>query len=65
MLSIIVPVLDEARVIESTLAALQPLRAQGAEVIVVDGGSSDETDRVLLLELDADAHGARSHVSRQ
>jgi rSAM/selenodomain-associated transferase 2 len=43
MLSIIVPVLDEAAVIGSTLAALQPLRAGGAEVIVVDGGSRDAT----------------------
>ncbi len=41
--TIIVPVLDEAVGIEDCLAALQPLRAAGAEVIVVDGGSGDET----------------------
>ena len=54
-ISIIVPALDEAAAIERTLAALQPLRARGAEVIVVDGGSRDATrelarplaDRVL------------------
>jgi rSAM/selenodomain-associated transferase 2 len=40
-LSIIVPVLNEAAHIEATLAALVPLRRRGAEVIVVDGGSSD------------------------
>ena len=40
-LSIIVPVLNEAAGIESTLAALRAMRARGAEVIVADGGSSD------------------------
>ena len=42
-LSIIMPVLNEAAGIEAALAALAPLRARGAEVIVVDGGSSDGT----------------------
>jgi rSAM/selenodomain-associated transferase 2 len=42
-LSVIVPVLDEAAAIESTLQSLQPLRACGHEVIVVDGGSADGT----------------------
>jgi rSAM/selenodomain-associated transferase 2 len=42
-LSIIVPVLDEAAGVETALRALAPLRTRGAEVIVVDGGSSDAT----------------------
>ena len=42
-LSIVIPVLDEAAIIAATLQALAPLRARGAEVIVVDGGSSDGT----------------------
>jgi rSAM/selenodomain-associated transferase 2 len=42
-LSIIIPVLDEAAGIAEALAALEPLRACGAEVIVVDGGSRDRT----------------------
>jgi rSAM/selenodomain-associated transferase 2 len=42
-LSIIVPVLDEAASIEATLAALAPYRSRGCELIVVDGGSRDET----------------------
>jgi rSAM/selenodomain-associated transferase 2 len=42
-LSIIVPVLNEAPCIGAALHALQPLRARGHEVIVVDGGSSDAT----------------------
>jgi rSAM/selenodomain-associated transferase 2/rSAM/selenodomain-associated transferase 1 len=54
-LSIVVPVLDEAPRVRAVLDALQPLRAAGHEVIVVDGGSRDGTaaraaplaDRVL------------------
>jgi len=42
-LSVIVPALDEAAGIEAAAAALEPLRSRGAEVIVVDGGSSDAT----------------------
>jgi rSAM/selenodomain-associated transferase 2 len=37
------PVLDEAARIVDALAALAPLRAQGVEIIVVDGGSTDGT----------------------
>ena len=37
------PVLDEAACIGDTLAALAPLRAQGVQLIVVDGGSRDGT----------------------
>lgn len=43
VLSIVVPVLNEAAGIAGTLEALAPLRARGAEVIVVDGGSRDAT----------------------
>ena len=42
-LTIVIPVLDEAAIIAAALQALAPLRARGAEVIVVDGGSSDGT----------------------
>jgi rSAM/selenodomain-associated transferase 2 len=54
-LSIIMPVLDEAPQIAGQLNRLQALRANGVELIVVDGGSMDGTaalagalaDRVL------------------
>ena len=42
-ISIVIPVLNEAGRIVATLTALAPLRAQGAELIVADGGSSDGT----------------------
>jgi rSAM/selenodomain-associated transferase 2 len=42
-ISIIIPVLNEAALIVQTLSALQPLRAAGHELIVVDGGSDDAT----------------------
>ena len=70
-LAIIIPVLNEAATIEATLRRLAPLRERGAMVIVVDGGSTDDTatratslaDRVLAaprgraLQMNA---GARS-----
>ncbi|ADJ28697.1 TIGR04283 family arsenosugar biosynthesis glycosyltransferase [Nitrosococcus watsonii] len=42
-ISIIIPTLNEAREIIETLQPLQPLRTKGHEVIIVDGGSSDQT----------------------
>ena len=55
-LSLVIPVLNEAQGIVAALQDLAMLRAAGAEVIVVDGGSSDATrelcaglaDQVLL-----------------
>ncbi|MGV3633980.1 MAG: TIGR04283 family arsenosugar biosynthesis glycosyltransferase [Pseudorhodoplanes sp.] len=43
ILSIIVPVHNHARTIGTTLLALRPFRDRNAEVIVVDGGSTDDT----------------------
>ena len=56
-LSIIIPVLNEAPVLAETLAALQPFREAGHEVIVADGGSTDASsalseplaDRVIVI----------------
>jgi rSAM/selenodomain-associated transferase 2 len=42
-LSIIVPCLNEAAQITATLGALAPWRERGVELIVVDGGSGDDT----------------------
>jgi rSAM/selenodomain-associated transferase 2 len=54
-LSIVIPTLNEAAAITDLLSELQPLRDVGHEVIVADGGSTDDTvalanslaDRVL------------------
>jgi rSAM/selenodomain-associated transferase 2 len=75
-LGIVVPVLDEAAGIVGALTALQPLRAAGAEVVVVDGGSGDDTvaratplaDRVIAAprgrasQMNAGAAVARGEV---
>jgi rSAM/selenodomain-associated transferase 2 len=53
VLSLVVPVLDEAAGIGPVLAALQPLRARGAELIVVDGGSRDGTPALAAPLADA------------
>jgi rSAM/selenodomain-associated transferase 2 len=52
-LSIVVPALDEAAGIGAHLEALQPLRARGCEVVVVDGGSRDATLEIARPLADA------------
>lgn len=42
-IAIIIPTLNEAEGLPKTLRLLQPLRQQGVELIVVDGGSVDTT----------------------
>jgi rSAM/selenodomain-associated transferase 2 len=46
LLSVVVPVLDEAAGLAAHLGALQPLRAHGCEIVVVDGGSRDGTSEI-------------------
>ncbi len=43
LVSIIVPVLNESASIEKTLTYLKPALQHGHELIIVDGGSSDDT----------------------
>ena len=62
MLSIVVPVLDEAAAITATLQALAPLRAAGHEVIVVDGGSQDATAALAAPWADAVLAGPRGRA---
>lgn len=75
-LSIVIPVLNEGMRIRACLERLQPLRTQGHELIVVDGGSGDGTpdlarglaDRVLqaprgrALQMNAGAEQASGDV---
>ncbi|HKO66419.1 MAG TPA: TIGR04283 family arsenosugar biosynthesis glycosyltransferase [Burkholderiaceae bacterium] len=51
-LAVVVPVLNEATSIEASLARLRPLRARGARVIVVDGGSTDSTAAIAKPQAD-------------
>ena len=45
-LSLVMPVLNEADVTRSALLQLQALRRRGHEIILVDGGSSDQTPQL-------------------
>lgn len=51
-LSLVVPTLNEAAGIVAALDALAPLRLRGHEVIVVDGGSGDDTVALALPRAD-------------
>ena len=42
-LRIVMPVLNEGDTLQASLRAVQPLRQRGAELVVVDGGSTDST----------------------
>jgi rSAM/selenodomain-associated transferase 2 len=75
-LSIIIPALNEAGNIPALLDSLQPLRRRGAEIIIVDGGSTDgtadlardRTDRVIASstgrarQMNAGARAARGEI---
>lgn len=64
MLSVVVPCLNEAQGIADALSALAPLRARGAEVIVVDGGSHDGTVERARPHADAVISAARGRASQ-
>ncbi len=56
-LCIVVPVLNEAQGIEALLQSLAPLRQRGARVVVVDGGSQDDTRALAQAHADAVIEG--------
>jgi rSAM/selenodomain-associated transferase 2 len=64
VLSIVVPVLNEAAGIVSTLHRLAPLRARGHEVIVVDGGSTDATVALATPLVDLVVHSPRGRAQQ-
>jgi rSAM/selenodomain-associated transferase 2 len=63
-LSIIIPALNEADNILATLAPLQAMRARGAEVILVDGGSVDATKTLAAPLLDFVIDSARGRATQ-
>ena len=60
--SLVVPVLDEAGAIPRSLGPLQPLRGNGIEVVVADGGSRDGTRRVARPLCDRLVHAPRGRA---
>jgi len=64
MISIIVPTLNEAGMIESTLRQLQDCRSGGHEIIVVDGGSTDTTVQVAHSLVDRVVHAPVGRASQ-
>jgi rSAM/selenodomain-associated transferase 2 len=63
-LSVVIPVLNEAACLDTTLSCLQPMRERGHEVIVVDGGSHDATVSLADRSADRVIH-SRSGRARQ
>ncbi len=45
MISVIIPILNEAKILEETLTRLQP-HLENHELIIVDGGSTDDSVRI-------------------
>lgn len=52
MISVVIPALNESCSIQSLLISLKPLRDQGHEIIVVDGGSNDATAELARKDAD-------------
>ena len=52
MISVIIPVLNESKVITELLGQLQAFRKCGHQIIVVDGGSSDDTAAIARPSVD-------------
>ena len=63
-LSIIVPTLNEASGIVANLEALQAFRRRSAELIVVDGGSSDDTQTLAAPWADAVVSVSRGRATQ-
>jgi rSAM/selenodomain-associated transferase 2 len=63
-LSIVVPTLNEAAGIVAALEALQPLRAAGHEVVVIDGGSDDGTPDLAMPWSDRVSSAPRGRASQ-
>ena len=62
MISVIVPALNEAEGIVSTLQRLQAIRAGGHEVLLVDGGSRDATVELARPYVDGVLHSGRGRA---
>jgi len=61
-LSIIIPALNEQQSLPATLQALQAARRRGSEILVVDGGSRDDTAGVCAGLVDLFLSGERGRA---
>ena len=64
IISIVIPTLNEANCIEQTLEALQPYRGENLEIILVDGGSHDDTMALINSLTDLRLESKRGRASQ-
>jgi len=62
--SIIIPIYNEAASLPATLAALQSYRQRGCEVIVVDGGSRDNSCAIAASQVDCVLHSGKGRAAQ-
>ncbi len=63
-ISVIIPTLNEAAIIERSLSALQTFRARGVEIIVADGGSTDGSAALCKPYADRIVQAPRGRASQ-
>ena len=62
--SVIIPALNEADTVTGLLDDLAPLRLQGHEIILVDGGSEDRTTETAAPKVDHVLHSIRGRAAQ-
>lgn len=63
-LAIVIPVLNEGERLRAALLDLQPYRQRGAQIVVVDGGSSDNTLQIAQAHADLALQAPRGRAAQ-